>query len=37
MANTTLRQQSRHAWQFLERAWIAHHRGEVMPSQLPYP
>ena len=29
---TTLRQQGRDIWQFLEPAWIAHHRGGVMPS-----
>ncbi len=34
---TTLRQQGRDAWQFLEQAWIAHHRGGVMPSLLPDP
>ena len=32
---TTLRQQGRDTWQFLEQAWIAHHRGGVMPSLLP--
>jgi hypothetical protein len=32
---TTLRQQGRDIWQFLEQAWIAHHRGGVMPSLLP--
>jgi transposase len=32
---TTLRQQGRDVWQFLEQAWIAHHRGGVMPSLLP--
>ena len=32
---TTLRQQGRDIWQFLEQAWIAHHHGEVMPSLLP--
>ena len=31
----TLRQQGRDIWQFLEQAWIAHHRGGVMPSLLP--
>ena len=31
---TTLRQQGRDVWQFLEQAWIAHHRGQVMPSLL---
>ena len=31
----TLRQQGRDVWQFLEQAWIAHHRGGVMPSLLP--
>jgi hypothetical protein len=29
---TTLRQQGRDVCQFLEQAWIAHHRGGVMPS-----
>jgi len=32
---TTLRQQGRDVWQFLEKAWVAHHRGGVMPSLLP--
>ena len=32
---TTLRQQGRDVWEFLEQAWIAHHRGGVMPSLLP--
>jgi len=34
---TTLRQQGRDVWQFLEQAWIAHHRGGLMPSLLPDP
>ena len=34
---TTLRQQRRDVWQFLEQAWIAHHHGGVMPSLLPDP
>jgi len=34
---TTLRQQGRDVWQFLEQAWIAHHHGGVMPSLLPDP
>jgi hypothetical protein len=34
---TTLIQQGRDVWQFLEQAWIAHHRGGVMPSLLPDP
>ena len=34
---TSLRQQGRDVWQFLEQAWIAHYRGEVMPSLLPDP
>jgi transposase len=34
---TTLRQQGRDVWQFLEKAWIAHHRGGEMPSLLPDP
>ena len=29
---TTLRQQGCDVWQFLEPAWIADHRGGVMPS-----
>ena len=32
---TTLRQQGRDVWEFLEQAWIAHHGGDVMPSLLP--
>jgi hypothetical protein len=32
---TTLRQQGRDIWQFLEQAWVTHHRGCVMPSLLP--
>jgi len=34
---TTLRQQGRDVWQFMEQAWAAHHRGGVMPSLLPDP
>jgi transposase len=34
---TSLRQQDRDVWQFLEQAWIAHHHGGVMPSLLPDP
>ena len=34
---TTLRQQGRDVWEFLEQAWIAHHRGGVMPSMLSDP
>jgi len=34
---TTLRQQGRDVWQFLEQAWITHHHGGVMPSLLPDP
>jgi transposase len=34
---TSLRQQGRDVWQFMEQAWIAHHRGGVMPSLLPDP
>lgn len=34
---TSLRQQGRDVWQFLEQAWIAHHRVGVMPSLLPDP
>ena len=32
---TTLRQQGRDVREFMKRAWIAHHRGGVMPSLLP--
>ncbi|MGL6135376.1 MAG: IS66 family transposase [Prochlorococcaceae cyanobacterium] len=31
---TTLRHQGRDTWQFLEQAWIAHHRGGPMPTLL---
>jgi transposase len=34
---TSLRQQGRDIWPFLEQAWIAHHRGGEMPSLLPDP
>ena len=34
---TTLRQQGRDVWQFIDQAWVAHHRGGVMPSLLPHP
>jgi hypothetical protein len=34
---TSLRQQGRDVWPFLEQAWIAHHRGGEMPSLLPDP
>ncbi|MCT0225884.1 hypothetical protein [Synechococcus sp. CS-1328] len=34
---TSLRQQGREIWQFLEQALIAHHRGGEMPSLLPNP
>ena len=34
---TTLRQQGRDVWQFIEQTWVAHHRGGVMPSLLPHP
>ncbi|CAK6688803.1 IS66 family transposase ISCysp4 [Synechococcus sp. CBW1107] len=34
---TSLRQQGRDIWQFLEQALIAHHRGGEMPSLLPNP
>lgn len=34
---TSLRQQGRDVWEFLEQAWTAHHRGGVMPSLLPDP
>jgi transposase len=32
---TTLRQQGRDVWSFLEQAWIAHYRSGLMPSLLP--
>ena len=32
---TSLRQQGRDVWEFLEQAWIAHYRNGVMPSLLP--
>ena len=32
---TTLGQQGRDVWSFLEQAWIAHYRGGLMPSLLP--
>jgi hypothetical protein len=32
--STTLIQQGRDVWQFLEQAWIAHHRDGVMPLLL---
>ena len=31
---TSLRQQGRDVWAFLEQAWIAHHNGGEMPSLL---
>ena len=34
---TIVRQQGRDVWEFLEQAWIAHHRGGVMPSLLSDP
>jgi transposase len=34
---TTLRQQGRDVWEFLEQAYIAHHRGGLRPSLLPDP
>jgi len=34
---TTLRQQGRDIWEFLEQAWIAHHRGGQMPSPVSDP
>jgi hypothetical protein len=34
---TRLRQQGRDVWEFLEQAWVAHHRGGEMPSLLPDP
>jgi transposase len=32
---TTLRRLVGDIWQFLEQAWIAHHRGGVMPLLMP--
>ena len=32
---TTLRQQARDVWGFLEQAWIAHRTGGVRPSLVP--
>ncbi len=32
---TTLRQQGRDVWTFLEEPWVAHHRSRLMPSLLP--
>ena len=37
IVTTTLRQQGRDVWDFLEQAWIAHHQGGVIPSLLPDP
>jgi hypothetical protein len=34
---TTLRQQGREVWDFLEQAWFAHYQGGVMPSPLTDP
>jgi len=34
---TTLRQQCRDVWEFLEQDWIAYHRGGVMQSLLSDP
>ena len=34
LLTVTLRQQGRDVWEFLEQAWIAHHRGGLMPSLL---
>ncbi len=34
---TTMCQQGRDIWEFLEQVWIAHHRGGVMQSLLPDP
>jgi transposase len=34
---TSLRQQGRDIWPFLEQTWIAHHRGGERPSLLPDP
>jgi transposase len=35
--STTLRQQGRDVCNFLEKVWIAHHHGGLMPSLLPDP
>jgi hypothetical protein len=32
---TTLRQQGRDGWEFLEQAWVAHRLGGDMPSLIP--
>ena len=32
---TSLRQQGRDVWEFLEQAWIAHRHGGEMPSMIP--
>jgi transposase len=32
---TSLRQQGRDVWEFLEQAWVAHRHGGVMPSLVP--
>ena len=34
---TTLRQQGRDVWQYLEQAWVAHQRGGTIPSLMPDP
>ena len=34
---TTLRQRGRDVWPFLKQAWIAQHRGRVMPCLPPNP
>ncbi len=34
---TTLRQHGRELWPFLEKEWMAHHRGDEMPSLVPDP
>jgi hypothetical protein len=33
----SIQKQGRDIWDFLEQAWITHHRREVMPSLLPDP
>jgi hypothetical protein len=34
---TTLRQQGRDVWQYLEQAWVAHQLGGTIPSLMPDP
>ncbi|HBH71993.1 MAG TPA: hypothetical protein DDY43_00780 [Synechococcales bacterium UBA10510] len=37
LALTIIRPQGRDDWQFLDQAWIAPHRGGVMPAWRPDP